>query len=331
MIDAPLQDARLALRQMARSRRFSALALVAIAVGIGANATVFSFFTALHLATLAAPDAEHLVTIHRIDERGTGDRRNLSGPEYAHLQQHAASFSGVITQDSSWVWLSHGDRSVEVEGGRVSPNYFDVLGLTPAVGGFFSGAGSLERARAYQRELLRSVEAVPGVERAVIARVPPDRGWCCEIEVARAGDDPIAVEQNEVSPGFLSAMAISLLEGRDFEDGDRHVAIVNQALAQTLWPNQRAVDNELRIAGEPHRVIAVAVNAHAIRPGEAAYPYLYLPMWSRDVRDPRLFVRVSGRAGPMLERLRRAVVAVDPDVHVGQESTLAGRARRSAL
>ncbi len=66
-----------------------------------------------------------------------------------------------------------------------------------------------------------------------------------------------------------------------------------------------------------------------MQPGEAAYPYLYLPMWGRDARDLRLFVRVNGRAAPMLEQLRRAVVSVDPDVHVGQESTLAGRTEMS--
>jgi ABC-type antimicrobial peptide transport system permease subunit len=80
---------------------------------------------------------------------------------------------------------------------------------------------------------------------------------------------------------------------------------------------------------EPHRVIGIAANIHAVQPRESAYPHLYLPMWGRDVRDTRLFVRVTGRAGPILEQLRRVVVSVDPDVHVGQESTLAGRTEMS--
>ena len=62
---------------------------------------------------------------------------------------------------------------------------------------------SLERARTYQRELLRRVEALPGVEDAVMARVPPERGWCCDIDVAKPGDEVARVPQNEVSPGFL--------------------------------------------------------------------------------------------------------------------------------
>jgi predicted permease len=188
---------------------------------------------------------------------------------------------------------------------------------------------SLELARSYQRELLHRLEAVPGVERAVVARVPPERGWCCGIDVALPGEVPMKVPQNEVSPGFLAAMAIPIVAGRDFVDGDRHVVILNQTLADRLWPRQNAVDREVLIDREPHRVIAIAADIHAVQPGEGAYPYLYLPLWGRDARDPRLFVRVSGRAAPMLEQLRRVVVSVDPDVHVGQESTLAGRTEMS--
>jgi predicted permease len=184
---------------------------------------------------------------------------------------------------------------------------------------------SLERARTYQREILRRLQAVPGVESAVLARVPPDRGWCCPIEVARPGERPFEVEQNEVIPGFLSAMGIGVLQGRDFLDGDRDVAVVNQALAARLWPGQSAVGQEIRVGGLPHVVIGVAAASHPQRPGESPHPYLYLPMWSRDAKDPRLFVRVNGQAAPMLEALRREVVAVDSEVHVGQDSTLAGR------
>jgi putative ABC transport system permease protein len=188
---------------------------------------------------------------------------------------------------------------------------------------------SLERARSYQLELLRRVETVPGVERAVVARVPPERGWCCDIDVARPGEDPIKVPQNEVSPGFLPAMAIPILDGLDFVDGDRSVVIVNQMLVDKLWPKQSALDREIWINREPHRVIGIAASIHALQPGEREYPYVYLPIWGRDAKDARLFVRVNGRAAAILEQLRRVIVSVDTDVHVGQESTLAGRTEMS--
>jgi predicted permease len=625
-------DVRFALRQMRRSRGFTAVTVAAVALGIAANSAVFSFIDAIYLRASPAAAAERLVAVHRVDQRSNA-REVLSNAQYDFVRQHATSFAMLAAQNWSWTWLSHGDRSIELQGGQVSANYFDVLGLAPHLGGFFGGpndvsaavlsyrtwigtfdgardvigrtvrlnqraytvvgvapkdfggiylgesfglwtlaqrpdgvavaqlrpgasietaraeltalqgqrlgtvpqddeplrlileplrglhpnvrqalgvfpsllaaaticllaiacanvaglllaradsrrkeialrlslgasrvrllqqllteslvlsgvggvlglwlavagcrvleqffgyqipdmrlaldwrvvalsavlsmttgvvfgmapawyttrtdvagamrersyvglwaiavqtalcavlligAGllfqsmrsvlvrpgidpakvahfrlrpsrlgySLERARSYQRELLRTVEAMPGVERAVVARVPPERGWCCDIDVARPGEEAIKVPQNEVSPGFLPAMGVAVLAGRDFIDTDRQVAILNQSLAEKLWPKQSALDRQVWIDREPHRVIGIAANAHAVQAGEHTYPYVYLPIWGRDARDPRLFVRLSTGAAPALEQLRRVVVSVDPEVHVGQESTLGGR------
>ncbi|HET9315264.1 MAG TPA: ADOP family duplicated permease [Vicinamibacteria bacterium] len=182
-----------------------------------------------------------------------------------------------------------------------------------------------ERATRYQRDLVQRLGALPGVVGVTMARVPPDRGWCCAIAIEKPGEPRFDVDQNEVVPGYLAAMGIPLLQGRDFVDGDRDVLIVDESLAFRLWPGQPAVGRVLRVEGRPHTVIGVARASHVRRGGEATYPYLYLPLGSRGVRDVRLFVRTSGPAGPLVPVLRREVVAVDPDVHVGQESTLSDR------
>ena len=182
-----------------------------------------------------------------------------------------------------------------------------------------------ERAARYQREVLRRLGAVPGVDQVTMARVAPDRGWCCAIPIARPGEPPFEVDQNEIAPGYLATMGIPMLQGRDFEDGDRDVVIVDESLAARLWPAQPPVGRELQVEGRPHLVVGVARASHVLKAGEGAYPYLYLPLWSRAVRDVRLFVRTSAPAAPLVHALRREVVAVDPDVHVGQESTLSAR------
>ena len=635
-IESITRDSQFALRQMARNPGFSAVALAAIALGIGANSTVFSFLNALQFRPAPVWQPERLAGLHRSDLRDARASGNLTASEYSHYRDAATAFTGLAAQNWAWIWFSGGERSAEWKGGQVSPNYFDVLGVIPHVGGFFGrehetssvvlsyrawirtfdgdpeavgrsvrlngraytvvgvaprgfegvylgdaldvwmvherpdGVGigrlaesrtvedaraeltalsvrlaegaagddrharvsvaalkgvhpdfrralagfpsllaavtacllaiacaniagllfarvdarrpeialrvslgaspmrlvrqlltesallsivggvlglgvaiyglrivegffgyeipemglridwpivvlsialavatglafgvapawratraslaanmrssstgttaiavqvalsavllicggllfqsmqavltrpgldpekvahfrlrpsrlgySLERARAYQRELLRRVETVPGVERATIARVPPERGWCCEIDVSRPGEEPFRVEQNEVSPGFLPAMGIAVADGRDFVDGDRGVAIVNQALASKLWPGENALGREIVIDRQPHRVIGITPATFAARVGEAPHPYVYLPMWGRDARDPRLFVTMKAPAAPMLDRLRREIVSVDPAVHVGQESTLAGRMEMS--
>jgi hypothetical protein len=133
------------------------------------------------------------------------------------------------------------------------------------------------------------------------------------------------VGKNAVIPGYLEAMGMPVIGGREFTELDRDVAIVNQALADRLWPGRSALHQEILIESRPHRVIGVVPSAYPSRTGEPPMPYLFLPAWTSDVRDMRLFVRVHGSAAAMLERLRREVVAVDPEVHVGQESTLATR------
>jgi len=62
-------DLRFAFRQMKRSPVFTAVALAAVALGIGANSAIFSFFDAIYLRTSAAADAGRLVALHRVDDR----------------------------------------------------------------------------------------------------------------------------------------------------------------------------------------------------------------------------------------------------------------------
>src|SRR5688500_14498893 len=129
-------DLRFALRQMKRSPGFTAVALAAIAVGIGANAAVFSFFEAIHLRTAPVADAGQLVALHRVEIDGAGARDTLSSAQYEYLRQHATAFTSAAAQHWSWTWLSHGDRSVELLGDRVSANYFGLLGVVPHIGRF---------------------------------------------------------------------------------------------------------------------------------------------------------------------------------------------------
>lgn len=64
MIESVRRDVHFALRQMRRSPGFTAVALAAIAIGIGANSTVFSFFNAIQLRALSTAGADRLVALH---------------------------------------------------------------------------------------------------------------------------------------------------------------------------------------------------------------------------------------------------------------------------
>jgi hypothetical protein len=131
-------DLRFGLRQIRRTPGVTAVVVIAAAVGIGGNSTVFSFFNAIHFRTGAVAAPDRLVALHRIDQRDTGGRENLTAAEYEYVRDHAMAFTDVAVQNWTWIWLSQDEQSVEWKGGQVSFNYFDVLGITPHVGGFSS-------------------------------------------------------------------------------------------------------------------------------------------------------------------------------------------------
>jgi hypothetical protein len=141
LLESVVQDVRFAVRQLRRSPGFALVGVTAIAIGIAANSTIFSFLGAIYLRTLPVRHAHRLVAISADDARSR-DNARLTATEFAHCREHASSFSGLAAQDRVWMWLSDGERSVEWEGGRVSANYFDVLGVSPRLGRLFAPGDS---------------------------------------------------------------------------------------------------------------------------------------------------------------------------------------------
>ncbi|MFY9572510.1 MAG: ABC transporter permease, partial [Blastocatellia bacterium] len=191
-----------------------------------------------------------------------------------------------------------------------------------------------QRAHAYHRELIRRLEAQPGVESVFVARVPPGRDWGW-VAVSLPGqgairpDDVLRVDSNEVSPRFFEGLKIPLRNGRAFDEGDRSgaalVAIVNETLARRLWPESEAIGMPMVIENKEYRVTGVAQDIQPKRADEEPRPYVYRAYWQSNQVDSRAFVRVAGDPRTMLPSLRREIAAVDPDVHIGQEMPLADR------
>jgi len=131
------QDLRYALRQMAKSRGFAAIAILTLALGIGSNAAIFSFVDALYLKPLPVAHPERLVRIYAKGPSGHYGA-GFSYPEFEQLRDHNASFSSlaVETQVAQLHLVSGGD-SEEIRGEFVSGNYFSLLGVQPALGRSF--------------------------------------------------------------------------------------------------------------------------------------------------------------------------------------------------
>ncbi|MEO8429936.1 MAG: ABC transporter permease [Acidobacteriota bacterium] len=140
-----LQDLRYAVRSLAKSPGFAAVALVTLAIGIGVNVTVFSWIEGVLLRPLpAVPDADRIVTLETVAP--SGELIDTSYPDYRDYRDQARSFAGLLAFKDRPLDLREGENSERIWGEVVSGNFFDVLGLTPERGRFFTPEESREAA-----------------------------------------------------------------------------------------------------------------------------------------------------------------------------------------
>ncbi|SPF54658.1 membrane hypothetical protein [Candidatus Sulfopaludibacter sp. SbA4] len=145
-----LQDLRYALRTMVSRPGFTAVAILSLALGIGANTAIFSLWNGvLHSSLPGVSKPSELVMLSNPDEAGmwhgddSGDRNWLTFSEFEQLRDHAGAFSGVMASQSSfdsWQVRSAGGEWEEARGRMVSGGYFQVLGVSPAIGRLFTAA-----------------------------------------------------------------------------------------------------------------------------------------------------------------------------------------------
>src|SRR5687768_8586442 len=93
-MDSLIQDLRFSIRQLARHRAFTVIALVTLALGIGATSTFFSILNSVALRPLPFPDADRLVVIDRIPQTGAV-RSRISGAQFATVREAAPLDSAV--------------------------------------------------------------------------------------------------------------------------------------------------------------------------------------------------------------------------------------------
>lgn len=136
------QDLRYAVRVAGKHRVFTTVAIASLALGIGANATIFTLVNGLLLRPPAVSDPAGLVEIWQHDPRrgsGIGSHMQLSFPDYARYRDHHRSFSevgGFTAETSRVIWNRGGDGDA-LQGAMVSANFFQILGLRPALGRAF--------------------------------------------------------------------------------------------------------------------------------------------------------------------------------------------------
>jgi predicted permease len=134
-IDTLIRDTRFSLRVLRKSPGFTIVAVVTLALGIGANAVVFGILNGLILRPLDVPQAQSLYEIQR-----AGGWGYQSYPDYIDMRDRNRSFDSLAAYTIAPVGVDTGNNPSRAWVYEVSGNYFDVLGLQPHLGRFFSGA-----------------------------------------------------------------------------------------------------------------------------------------------------------------------------------------------
>lgn len=136
VLDEILQDLRYAFRALRKSPGFAAVAILSLALGIGANTAIFSLIDAVILKSLPVRDPEQLLQVMM----GTEAYGGYSNPTWEHLRDRQDVFSGIFAYGRWGFNLASGGEAHSVHGAYVSGEYFDTLGVHAVLGRTLSPA-----------------------------------------------------------------------------------------------------------------------------------------------------------------------------------------------
>ena len=190
-----ISDLRYALRSLAKRPGFTAVAIITLALGIGASTAIFSVLEAVLLRPLPYPQQERIVELREVSENGRG--MQFAEPNFRDLHARSRSFE-ALAQYGVWAQaVAGGSEPVRTNVCAASEEFFRVLGVTPVLGRIFGP----EAAQAHDRQVAvvshgfwkRMLGGRTNLEGTtlrfsnhsfdVIGVLPPDRGFPANVDV----------------------------------------------------------------------------------------------------------------------------------------------------
>jgi len=196
----------------------------------------------------------------------------------------------------------------------------------------------------FVRELIRRCARLSGVEEVAIgdtASIPLDESLR-DLKLISEGqflltveghdvqsDHSSVVERSSVSPDYFHLLGISLLGGRLFDELDNdnmpQVAVINQAMAETYWPNEDPLGKRFKPAkaGAPWiTVVGLIANARTQSLAQADLPQIYLDLYQTGAKRLAIFLRGHLRTAAIADEVREQVQSLDPTLPVSGGQTL---------
>lgn len=202
-----------------------------------------------------------------------------------------------------------------------------VMLLSPGRAGYDAA-----RSAQYYRDLERRLSAVPGVRQVAWAsNLPlfsgPSRRVATESGVSADESTQALSVVNTVTPSYFDTAGIRLAAGRGFTARDDRasvpVAIVNQALASSYWPDTSPIGRRIRLSGDAvaREIVGIAANANYDALGEAPLPCVFLPMDQHFTDSAVLYVATTMDAATAMAAVQREVRVLDPKVEANDART----------
>jgi predicted permease len=142
VLEVFMQDLRYGLRMLRKNPGFTAVAVLSLALGIGANTTIFTVVNAILLSALPVRDLPRLVEMDTVDTKtlvtqARSEKLGMSFPNFQDYRRDNTVFTDLAAFLPLTLTWSGGAEPRQLQGELVSANYFDVLGVPPAHGRFF--------------------------------------------------------------------------------------------------------------------------------------------------------------------------------------------------
>ena len=131
-----LQDLRYGVRTLRKNPGFATVAVLTLAIGIGANTAIFSFVNGVLLKPLPYGEPERIVRV--LEKPPGGGRNGISTLNYLDWQKDNTVFEYMAAQTGGSVTLTGVNEPVQLRGARVSPHYFDIFGIKAVLGRTFA-------------------------------------------------------------------------------------------------------------------------------------------------------------------------------------------------
>jgi predicted permease len=195
-----------------------------------------------------------------------------------------------------------------------------LLNLSPKKYGY-----SVKYSKAFYRELLARIGATPGVDSATLSNVLPLSMERSTTMVRIEGREPKSLQRAVVADGYFQTLNIPILRGREFDatdsDSSRRVAIINQTMARTYWPDENPLGKLLH-TNQPYEVVGVASDGPYNSSGQASAPYLYVSLYQHPEENVSLVVRTSGEPKTMISAVQREVKELGGNLPIFDFKTL---------